>query len=115
MDGLMQMENESGNKLSDWEILGNIVSLVVAGHESTSFSSMWAIYYLAKYPKDLEKPRVTNQVDIHYQLHSSYMKWHVRSRRWYRFHSWKVASALREENMAVSWSKNGEFITSEDV
>lgn len=36
MSGLMQMEDEQGKKLCDDEVVDNIVSLVVAGYESTS-------------------------------------------------------------------------------
>ncbi|KAL5544344.1 hypothetical protein UlMin_008128 [Ulmus minor] len=77
MDGLMQIEDDEGNKLSDEEVLDNIVSLVVAGYESTSLATTWAIYNLSKYPNVLQK--------------------------------------LREENMAISKNKTGDFITSEDV
>uniref|UniRef100_A0A7N0VF24 Uncharacterized protein n=1 Tax=Kalanchoe fedtschenkoi TaxID=63787 RepID=A0A7N0VF24_KALFE len=77
MDGLMKIEDGGGNKLSDEEVIDNIVSLIVAGYESTSLASMWAIYYLAKSPQ--------------------------------------VLSKLREENLALSEEKNGEFITSDDV
>ncbi|CAB4311325.1 unnamed protein product [Prunus armeniaca] len=77
MDGLMQIIDDEGNKLCDQEVLDNIVSLVVGGYASTSLASMWAIYYLAKYPNVLKK--------------------------------------LREENMAISQNKKGEFITSDDV
>ncbi|KAI4374548.1 hypothetical protein MLD38_012530 [Melastoma candidum] len=77
LDGLMEMRDEQGNKLTDRELVDNIVSIVVAGFESTTLSIMWAVYYLAKYPDILEK--------------------------------------LREENRAIARSRNGEFITSEDV
>ncbi|KAE8124088.1 hypothetical protein FH972_018998 [Carpinus fangiana] len=77
MDGLMQIRDEEGNKLIDQEVLDNIVSLVAAGYESTSLASMWALYYLSKFPNVLEK--------------------------------------LREENMAISKNKKGDFLTSEDV
>ncbi|KAK2965943.1 hypothetical protein RJ640_005359 [Escallonia rubra] len=77
LDGLMRVKDERGQQLSDVEVLDNIVSLVVAGYESTSVAIMWALYYLAKYPPVLE--------------------------------------TLREENMALSKNKNGEFITSDDV
>ncbi|PQQ08242.1 ent-kaurenoic acid oxidase [Prunus yedoensis var. nudiflora] len=80
MDGLMQIkddDDDEGDKLSDQEVIDNIVSLVVAGYVSTSLASMWAIYYLAKFPNVLEK--------------------------------------LREENLAISQTKTGDFITSEDV
>ncbi|KAK7292248.1 hypothetical protein RIF29_08025 [Crotalaria pallida] len=59
-DGLMQMKDEEGNRLSDREVIDNIASLVVAGYESTSTASMWAIYYLSKFPKVLVKLREEN-------------------------------------------------------
>lgn len=64
MDGLMQIEDDEGNKLSAQEVIDNIVSLVVAGYESTSLASTWAIYYLAKYPNVLKKLREENMVII---------------------------------------------------
>ncbi|XP_044483975.1 ent-kaurenoic acid oxidase 1-like [Mangifera indica] len=60
MDGLMQIEDEEGNKLSDQEVVDNIVSLVIGGYESTTVASMWAVYYLAKYPNVLERLREEN-------------------------------------------------------
>ncbi|KAK9278687.1 hypothetical protein L1049_028261 [Liquidambar formosana] len=77
MDRMMQTEDDEGNNLLDEEMLDNIINLMVAGYESTALSSMWAIYYLAKFPNVLKK--------------------------------------LREENMAISQNKKGDFITSEDV
>jgi ent-kaurenoic acid hydroxylase len=58
MDGLIQIEDGEGDKLSDKEVVENIVSLVAAGYNSTSLVSMWAIYLLAKYPIVLKKLRV---------------------------------------------------------
>jgi len=58
MDGLMQIEDGEGDKLSDKEVVDNIVSLVIGGYMSTSLSSMWAIYLLAKHPIVLKKLRV---------------------------------------------------------
>lgn len=58
MDGLMQIKDEEGNKLSDQEVVDNIASLVVGGYASTSIASMWAIYYLAKHPTVLKKLQV---------------------------------------------------------
>uniref|UniRef100_A0A7N0VF01 Cytochrome P450 n=1 Tax=Kalanchoe fedtschenkoi TaxID=63787 RepID=A0A7N0VF01_KALFE len=58
MDGLMNIQDEEGNKLSDEEVVDNTVALVFAGFESTSTASMWAVYYLAKYPNVLKKLRV---------------------------------------------------------
>lgn len=54
----MQFEDGEGSKLSDQEVLDNIICLVIGGYESTSLASMWAIYYLANYPDVLEKLRV---------------------------------------------------------
>ena len=58
MDGLMKIEDEEGDKLSDKEVIDNIVSLVAAGYISTSLISTWAIYLLAKNPIVLKKLRV---------------------------------------------------------
>ncbi|KDP31197.1 hypothetical protein JCGZ_11573 [Jatropha curcas] len=60
MDGLMQIKDEEGNQLSDQEVIDNIVTLVIAGYESTSLASMWAVYYLAKYPDVLNRLREEN-------------------------------------------------------
>ncbi|KAK3406777.1 hypothetical protein EUGRSUZ_K02921 [Eucalyptus grandis] len=59
MDGIRLGKDEEGEKLSDQKMLDNIVSLVVAGYEST-IASMWAIYYLAKSPNVLKKLREEN-------------------------------------------------------
>ncbi|KAK1401233.1 Ent-kaurenoic acid oxidase 1-like [Heracleum sosnowskyi] len=58
--GLMGLKDEEGKQLSDTEVLDNIVSLVVAGYESTSLAIMWALYNLAKYPNVLRKLREEN-------------------------------------------------------
>ncbi|KAK1363375.1 Ent-kaurenoic acid oxidase 1 [Heracleum sosnowskyi] len=60
MDGLMGLKDDEGKELSDTEVLDNIVSLVIAGYESTSLAIMWALYYLAKYPSVLQKLREEN-------------------------------------------------------
>ncbi|KAL5725048.1 ent-kaurenoic acid monooxygenase [Ranunculus cassubicifolius] len=57
MEGLMRMRDEGGELLADDEVLDNIVSLVIAGYESTSLASTWALYYLAKFPDVLKKLR----------------------------------------------------------
>ncbi|XP_058762847.1 ent-kaurenoic acid oxidase 1-like [Vicia villosa] len=54
MDGLMQIEDDEGNKLSDKEVVDNIVSFVLGGYISISLVSMWAIYFLAKHPNVLK-------------------------------------------------------------
>ncbi|XP_071731621.1 ent-kaurenoic acid oxidase 2-like [Rutidosis leptorrhynchoides] len=60
MDGLMKLKDEEGRHLNEMEILDNIVSILVAGYESTTLATMWAIYYLAKYPNVLQKLRDEN-------------------------------------------------------
>ncbi|XP_045823498.1 ent-kaurenoic acid oxidase 1-like [Trifolium pratense] len=60
MDGLIQIEDGESDKLSDKEVVENIVSLVAAGYISTSLVSMWAIYLLDKYPIVLKKLREEN-------------------------------------------------------
>lgn len=60
MDGMMQIEDDEGHKLNDKEVVDNMVSLVVAGYSSTALVSMWAIYYLAKFPSVLAKLREEN-------------------------------------------------------
>ncbi|KAK0595870.1 hypothetical protein LWI29_010757 [Acer saccharum] len=61
MDGLMQVEDDIGKRLSDQEVIDNIVTLVVAGYSSTALTSTWALYFLAKHPNVLEKLRVVEE------------------------------------------------------
>uniref|UniRef100_A0A7N0VGZ1 Cytochrome P450 n=1 Tax=Kalanchoe fedtschenkoi TaxID=63787 RepID=A0A7N0VGZ1_KALFE len=60
MDGLMNIQDGDGGKFSDEEVIDNTVALVFAGFESTATASMWAVYYLAKYPDVLKKLREEN-------------------------------------------------------
>ncbi|XP_044318237.1 ent-kaurenoic acid oxidase 1 [Triticum aestivum] len=60
MSGLMHMKDEQGKKLGDEEVVDNIVSLVIAGYESTASAIMWATYHLAKSPAALAKLREEN-------------------------------------------------------
>ncbi|XP_073148475.1 ent-kaurenoic acid oxidase 2-like [Henckelia pumila] len=57
MEGLREIKDEEGNQLSDIEVVDNIVSLLVGGYESTVLATMWAFYYLAKYPHVLQNLR----------------------------------------------------------
>ncbi|XP_075663315.1 beta-amyrin 11-oxidase-like [Castanea sativa] len=66
MDGLMQIRDEEDNKLSDQEVLDNIVGLVIARYESTSLASMWSICYLAKFPKAM-KHRCVSKFGCRYE------------------------------------------------
>jgi ent-kaurenoic acid hydroxylase len=60
MTGFMQTEDEQGMKLSDDEVVDNILSAIVAGYESTATAIMWAMYHLAKSPDALAKLRVSH-------------------------------------------------------
>ncbi|KAL6175555.1 hypothetical protein ACLB2K_052194 [Fragaria x ananassa] len=62
MDGLMQITDDEGDKLSDKEVIDNIVSLIIAGYASTALSAMWAVFYLAKYPNVFQKLREENLI-----------------------------------------------------
>ncbi|CAO2036002.1 unnamed protein product [Urochloa humidicola] len=62
MGALMRTEDEGGRLLSDDEVVDNIVSLVLAGYQSTASALMWAVYLLAKTPHALAKLREENAV-----------------------------------------------------
>ncbi|KAJ0709091.1 putative cytochrome P450 [Helianthus annuus] len=74
MDGLMRLKDEEGGQLSDIEIVDNIVGILIGGYETTTLATMWGVYYLAKYPKVLQKLRDENM-----QLKSSKNEQHVTS------------------------------------
>ncbi|KAK1278489.1 Ent-kaurenoic acid oxidase 2 [Acorus gramineus] len=48
MDGLMRMKDEEGKPLSDEEVLDNIISLVVAGYETTALATIIIGYRIPK-------------------------------------------------------------------
>ncbi|KAL6007172.1 hypothetical protein ACLOJK_032668 [Asimina triloba] len=52
---LVDSTDEDGSKMTEVEIVQNIVSLILGGYESTSNVMTWALYYLAKYPGVLQK------------------------------------------------------------
>ncbi|XAR50094.1 hypothetical protein NMG60_11004327 [Bertholletia excelsa] len=60
MEGLMELKDEEGRGLNEKEVVDNIVNLIVGGYESTSLAITWALYYLAKYPKIVQKLREEN-------------------------------------------------------
>ncbi|XXG83883.1 hypothetical protein AAC387_Pa10g1532 [Persea americana] len=55
MQIMLDSTDENGEKMSEMEVVENIVSLILGGYESTSNVMTWALYYLAKYPEVLEK------------------------------------------------------------
>ncbi|KAG9128431.1 hypothetical protein FRC07_012539 [Ceratobasidium sp. 392] len=52
----MAYENED-QRMTDDEVLGQISTFLVAGHETTSTSTTWALYALSKYPETQVKLR----------------------------------------------------------
>ncbi|KAG8743100.1 hypothetical protein FRC10_000400 [Ceratobasidium sp. 414] len=52
----MAYENE-GQRMTDDEVLGQISTFLVAGHETTSTSTTWALYALTKHPEVQRKLR----------------------------------------------------------
>ncbi len=51
------IEQEHNNKFSDYEIYGNVFSILLAGEDTTSNSISWAIYYLAQHPEIVKNIR----------------------------------------------------------
>ncbi|PAX60490.1 cytochrome P450 [Brunnivagina elsteri] len=47
---LMAAEDEYGNPMTDVELRDELITLLVAGHETTATAIAWAIYYIHKYP-----------------------------------------------------------------
>ncbi|TVU48747.1 hypothetical protein EJB05_00018, partial [Eragrostis curvula] len=60
MSAVMRAEDEHGRLLSEEEVVDNMVSLLLAGYESTASALMWAVYHLAKSPRALAKLREEN-------------------------------------------------------
>eukprot|EP00250_Pteridium_aquilinum_P022469 c25386_g1_i8 orf=1352-2248(+) len=57
LDVLLNVHDEEGNHLSDVEISENLVSFLLAGHESTSYAIFWTMVHLEKNPQVLSKLR----------------------------------------------------------
>ncbi|KAI4294927.1 hypothetical protein MLD38_040790 [Melastoma candidum] len=57
MDGLMEVEDESGRKLRDEEIIDILIMYLTAGHESSAHIAMWSVLLLQQHPEFLEKAR----------------------------------------------------------
>ncbi|RZC71538.1 hypothetical protein C5167_034716 [Papaver somniferum] len=101
MDGLINMKDKQGKKLGDGEVIDNIVSLVIAGYESTSLASMWSFYYLAKFPDVLQKLRVSDNLDM--------------NNSWSSLECVSQCNSMQDENLAMTHKKNGNFITAKDI
>lgn len=55
---LLQAEDEEGNGLTDRELRDELMTLLVAGHETTTTAMAWAYERLLRQPDDMERLRV---------------------------------------------------------
>ncbi len=58
---LLKASDEQGRVLDDVELKDNLLTLLVAGHETTATSLSWALHSLARSPRALE--RLTDELD----------------------------------------------------
>jgi len=58
---LMQARDEEGQAMSDGELRDELVTLLLAGHETTATSVAWAIERLVRHPQKLK--RLTREID----------------------------------------------------
>lgn len=66
---LMQAEDEEGNPMSNEELRDQLMTLLLAGHETTATALTWAFYWIHKFPKVREKlltelANISNPSDI---------------------------------------------------
>jgi cytochrome P450 len=54
---LLSAEDENGNKITKKEVRDALVSLIVAGHETTTNTLIWTMYLLSEHPEVFEKAR----------------------------------------------------------
>jgi unspecific monooxygenase len=52
---LMSAQDERGNQMSDQELRDMLMTLILAGHETTTMSMAWALYWIHHLPKVREK------------------------------------------------------------
>jgi cytochrome P450 len=50
---LIQAQDEDGSRMSDSELIGQALTLFVAGHETTASALTWALFLLSQHPKIL--------------------------------------------------------------
>ncbi|MEQ1842441.1 MAG: cytochrome P450, partial [Verrucomicrobiales bacterium] len=55
LEGLLAGSKEMGGEFTDPELYGNILTILVAGEDTTANSIAWAIYYLLEHPEVQEK------------------------------------------------------------
>lgn len=58
MDALLDVEDDSGRKLSDEQIIDTLIMYLNAGHESSGHVTMWTIAFLEQNPDVFAKAKV---------------------------------------------------------
>ncbi|KAE8702856.1 Beta-amyrin 11-oxidase [Hibiscus syriacus] len=71
MDLLMEVKNETGEKLEDEHIIDLLLLILFAGHETTAHTVMWALIYLNQHPQMLQKAKEEQQEVIDETLRRS--------------------------------------------
>ncbi|GAV86940.1 p450 domain-containing protein [Cephalotus follicularis] len=61
MDSLLDVEDQSGRKLSDEEIIDVLIMYLNAGHESSGHTMMWATIFLQEHPEFLHKAKAEQE------------------------------------------------------
>lgn len=54
---LLDARDEGGNRMSDQQVRDEIVTLFIAGHETTATALAWALYLLARHPEAYARAR----------------------------------------------------------
>jgi len=76
MLGFLMEREENKYKLSDEEIIDQVITLMYSGYETVSTTSMMAVKYLHDHPKALEELRVSAK--LHYFLkHNFFLKYNI--------------------------------------
>lgn len=57
LEGLIAAQHENEDTINDEEIVGNAVTMILAGQETTASSMTWLLFYLAKHPELVERLR----------------------------------------------------------
>lgn len=56
LEALLVAANEDKD-ITDYEVKGNLLTILMAGEDTTAYTLAWAVYYLCKYPEVQEKLR----------------------------------------------------------
>lgn len=68
MDLLLGVRDEEGRRLEEEDIIDLLIVFMLAGHESTAHTTMWAVIHLSQHPEVFRKAKVSNHVLRTYSL-----------------------------------------------